>query len=393
MTEKGIHIGVFSLAYQPFVGGAEIAASEIASRLPRFRFSCFTRRFDASWPREEFSGSVQIFRIGRGRKAGNYYGQPFAKILYAFKAWRAAEKLHQKEPFQAIWAIMASYAGFAALFFKLRHPKVKFLLTLQEGDSEEHILKRVGIFRPFWRMIFKKADYIQAISSYLMEFAKRHGAACPTQVVPNGLDLQKFQIPKSKLQINSKFQNPNVKTIITTSRLVYKNGVDVLTRAIAELKRIRPPTSDFRLLIVGGGPEEQKLKQLAKDLDIKDEVEFLGQVPADRVPEYLLNADIFVRASRSEGLGSSFLEAMAAGLPVIGTPVGGIVDFLKDGETGLLIPVDDYKNLAEKISILIKDEKLKEKIARQGKDLAIKRFSWDSVVSEMEKIFTKLCAS
>ena len=166
-----------------------------------------------------------------------------------------------------------------------------------------------------------------------------------------------------------------------------------MTRAIAELKRIRPPTSDFRLLIVGGGPEEQKLKQLAKDLDIKDEVEFLGQVPADRVPEYLLNADIFVRASRSEGLGSSFLEAMAAGLPVIGTPVGGIVDFLKDGETGLLIPVDDYKNLAEKISILIKDEKLKEKIARQGKDLAIKRFSWDSVVSEMEKIFTKLCAS
>ncbi|MBI2466092.1 MAG: glycosyltransferase, partial [Candidatus Sungbacteria bacterium] len=236
---------IFSLAYFPLVGGAEVAIKEITSRLDGvFDFDLITLRFDRSHARHEVMGDVSVYRID-----GN-------KIVYPIKAALLALKLHRKKKYKVCWSIMAAYAGFAALFFKLFNPRIPMFLTLQEGDSEKHILRRVGIFYPLWRLIFKKADYIQAISNYLADFARRHGAVCPVEVVPNGVDLSKFQIPNSKLQINPKVQNQNIKTIVTTSRLVYKNGIDILIRAVAEFKRCR--ALSFRLQVVGDGPDRLK---------------------------------------------------------------------------------------------------------------------------------------
>src|SRR3989338_7621162 len=310
-------IGVFSLAYLPFVGGAEIAIKEITDRLPNYFFYCFTFRFKPEWQWREKLGNVDVVRFGNGN---GYYGQFWRKFFYIFQAWRAAEAEHKKEPIRIIWAMMASYGGLAALLFKLRHPRVPMLLTLQEGDSEGHILRRVNIFYPLWRMIFKKADYIQTISNYLADFARRHGARCPIEVVPNGVDIKSYENTK-KYESTKK-----EKIIITTSRLVHKNGIDTLIRAAAELKALTS-NSKFTIQILGGGPEEENLKKLAIDLKIQDQVEFLGHVDPERIPDYLAKADIFVRPSRSEGLGSSFLEPMAAGLPIIGTPVRRIPHF------------------------------------------------------------------
>ncbi|MST04192.1 MAG: NAD-dependent epimerase/dehydratase family protein, partial [Candidatus Pacebacteria bacterium] len=144
LFEDNSSIAVFSLAYFPFEGGAEIALREFIKRMP-FGFKIFTNRFDSKWDHEEENSGATVFRVGNG-KSGNYYGRNFEKILYVFRAWRKAEKEHTKRPFDAIWGMMASYGGFAALLFKLRHPKIPFILTLQEGDSEAHILRRVGIF-------------------------------------------------------------------------------------------------------------------------------------------------------------------------------------------------------------------------------------------------------
>ena len=234
---------------------------------------------------------------------------------------------------------MASYGGLAALFYKLLNPSVPLLLTLQEGDSEAHILKRVGIFYFLWKKIFTKADYVQAISGYLADFGCRHGARCPVEVVPNGVDLEKFKIRPA-----GRRENPRV--VITTSRLVPKNGVDVLIKAAGLLKNEIP---DLKFLIAGSGWQEEELKKRQKNPGLKMALNFLGGVAPEKIPGLLAEADIFVRASRSEGLGNSFLEAMAAGLPVIGTPVGGIPDFLKDGETGLFAKVGDAEDLARKL--------------------------------------------
>ncbi len=370
---------IFSLAYFPVVGGAEIAVKEITDRLgDSFDFDLITLRFDSQHLPEENMGSVNVFRIN-----GH-------KLFFPFKAAFLARKLHGQNQYKVLWSIMAAYAGWAALFFKFLYPTAPMLLTLQEGDSEKHILKKVGVFYPFWKMIFKKADYIQAISNHLADFGRRHGAKCPIKVVPNGVSLEKFSIFKS--QFSNKSKDLDVKTIITTSRLVYKNGVDTLIRAVAKLKR---KTSDVqvdigcpkvRLLILGSGPEEQNLKKLTKDLGLTNEVIFLGHVSPDEIPSYLSQADIFVRPSRSEGLGNSFLEAMAAGLPVIGTPVGGITDFLKDGETGLFCEIENHNDLAEKIKLLSSDAGLSEKLSKNGRELVSANYSWNGISKKMGEL-------
>ena len=236
-------------------------------------------------------------------------------------------------------------------------------------------------------MIFKKANYIQAISTYLAGFAKRNGAKCPVEIVPNGVTLDKFKGQNSKVKNTSQ----NSKVIITTSRLVYKNGIDILIRAVGELKS-KLQTTNHKLLILGSGPEEINLKKMAQNLGLSNQVVFLGHINPDEIPNYLIKADIFVRPSRSEGLGNSFLEAMAAGLPIIGTPVGGIPDFLKNGETGLFCNVEDPNDLAEKISYLFTEAILYKNISENGKRLVRARYSWDSIALRMNHVFTKLCA-
>lgn len=390
-------VAIFSLAYEPFQGGAELAVKEITNRLrDEFRFDCFTHKFDKEWSANELLGDVMVHRVGKGGEKGDYYGHPWQKIAYVFRAWRSAEAAHREGAFQLVWAIMASYGGIAALLFKLRHPWVPLLLTLQEGDSEEHILKRVGIFYPLWRMLFKRANVIHVISNYLKDFARRHGAICPIVVIPNGVSLAHIRHQKLKIKKKEgKLKSQKEIIIITTSRLVHKNGIDILIRAMAELTNAG--TRSYRLRIVGGGPDEKQLKTLAAKLNLAGRIEFLGQVAPERVPELLQGADMFVRPSRSEGLGSSFLEAMSLGVPVIGTRVGGIPDFLKDPGlvgvkdcTGLFAKVNDPKDLAERITLLAESALLRAAIIKNAKKLVERHYQWDGIAEQMHEVFEQL---
>ena len=370
---------IFSIAYEPLVGGAELAVRYITDRLPENTFDLITCRFGRQHRPQEKIGNVMVYRVGFGSRLGRY--------LYPALAARLALKLHRQRPYQLVWSIMAAYAGAAALLFLRRAPQTKFLLTLQEGDSPEHIRRRVTGFRKQWQQLFKRADHIQAISQFLARWASEEGATCPIEIVPNGVDLRKYNAKNAKLNAND--ANPSHFIIITTSRLVPKNGVDILIKAAAELKKLLPATS-YQLLILGVGPEEEKLKKLVKALGLEGEVQFLGLVSADELPQFLARADIFVRPSRSEGLGTAFLEAMALGLPVVGTPVGGIVDFLKDGETGLFCQPEDPRALAEKIKFLMHKPDLRKSLGENGQRLVREKYDWDKIAAQMQEIFIKL---
>jgi len=383
--EKRKRILIFSLAYAPFVGGAELAVKEITDRIDNADFDLITLRFDRKWPRKERLGNVNVYRIGGG------------KLFFPIFAFCKANRLHKKNPFDLVWSIMANRAGFAALFFKLRHPEVKYLLTLQEGDPVDHPFRQMGVLRYFltrlYRKVFSKADCMQAISNYLAEWGRNMGVRAEVEVVPNGVDTKSI---KSKVHKVHKVKDKNKKTIITTSRLVHKNGIDTLIRAVSKLK-LQATSYKLQALILGAGPEEQKLKNLAKELQVEDVVRFLGHVGPEKIPDYLGQADIFVRPSRSEGLGSSFLEAMGAGLPVIGTRTGGIVDFIKDPEdvgpnvaTGVFAKIDDPEDLAYKIRMLFINDELAGFISRNGKWLVENNYSWDSVAVRMREIFSKV---
>lgn len=246
--------------------------------------------------------------------------------------------------------MMVSQGSIGAWLLKFLYPKIPFLLTIQEGDKEWERN------RFWWRLILKKADYVTAISLFLLEKVRKMGYLSKAVVVPNGVDLNKFEIRSTKSE---------TKRIITVGRLAYKNGVDILEKAFGIVKKDFPDA----------------------------ELKILSDVPHEEIPKYLAQADIFVRPSRSEGLGTAFLEAMAAGLPIIGTKVGGIPDFLKDGETGLFAKVDDPKDLAEKIELLFSDEALRQKLIKNGRRLIEEKYQWSQIALKIKNIFTELCAS
>jgi len=369
---------IFSFAYLPSVGGAELAVREITERISDFQFDMITRNF--GYKNFERLGNINVYRVN------------CLKLFFPFVAFFKAYRLNKKNKYDAIWSIMANRAGFAALFFKLFYPKIPFLLTLQEGDDLDYPKKRMGIFWPFlkplFRMIFKKADKIQAISNYLKKWAEDMGAKSNIEIVPNGVDLEKFQISDSEVSSYFRsqigFKSPDDKLLVTASRLVKKNAVKDIIEALKFLPE------NIKLLILGDGPERDNLKSKIKNLKLDNRVVFLGHIDHKDLPYYLKISDVFVRPSLTEGLGTAFLEAMAVGIPIIATPVGGIPDFLRDRETGLFCNVNDPQSIAEKVKILLEDEKLRNKIINQAKDMVSLEYNWNNIAKKMKSIFEEI---
>lgn len=370
MSNNKKRVLIFSTAYLPFIGGAEVAVREITKRIKDVEFVMVTARMNKKVPAFEKMGNVDVYRIGKG--------DLWDKFRLVLQGAGFAKKLGQ---FDVVWSIMASYAGFAASAYKRKHKNVKFVLTLQEGDTKSHIYKHVWFIWPLFKKIFTRADKIQVISQYLADWAQEMGAKCPIEVVPNGVDLNIF-LRNVDRNVEDIFANEKNKTVITASRLVEKNGVADLISAMEFLPQ------NVRLLILGGGELEGYLKKLTKEKKLENRVNFLGEVDSVGVASYFKESDVFCRPSLSEGLGNAFLEAMASNVPVVATKVGGIPDFLIDGETGWFCEVKNPQSIADKIKYIL-DEKNQNEIKRV-KNNALKmveeKYSWDYVVEKMKRI-------
>ncbi len=368
---------IFSLVYVPRrVGGAEVAVKEITDRIPAtdIEFDMITLAAGPDEARTERVGNVRVHRIFR--RIGIVQ-----KLLYPFAAYRLARTLHADRSYDAVWSIMASYAGYAAYLFKKRHPNHPLILTIQEGD---HFGLREGMLGPLFKKIFRAADRIQCISNYLAVWSQHMGATCPIQVVPNGVDFEHFASTLSPekrqaLRAENGF-GPNDTVLVTASRLVFKNAVDDIIFSLTDLD------ASFKLLILGTGPDEAKLRAQAERQGLTGRVVFKGYQPHPAMADYLKASDIFVRPSRTEGLGNSFLEAMAAGIPVIATPVGGIPDFLTDGETGLFCEAGNPRSIALRAEKLVKDRESRDYIVRKAREMIRDKYTWDQIAVRMKTI-------
>jgi len=367
---------ILSMTYLPFVGGAEMAVKEITDQLSGFNFDLVTAQLDKKLPKFEKIGNLNVYRVGRGWILDKY--------LFPWLAYFKAKKLHQKINYQIVQAIMAFYAGLAALFFKCKYPQVKYLLTMQSGDSDFFIWLRTWFWYPLYKKIYTKADYIQAISHFLKKRAKKYGHQGKIEIVPNGVDIEKFKKQASQIiqELKSELDiKPEEKVILTVSRLVKKNALDDLIKAGKLLD------FPFKILIVGKGLEERKLKRLAKE--IKDKVVFLGHIQYDDLPKYYSIADVFVRPSLSEGFGNVFLEALACGAPIIGTVTGGsAVRIFFENKAGLSCQVNNPEDIAKKIKIAVFNDM--SKFVQRGQEMIREKYSWQIIAQQMENVYQNL---
>lgn len=368
---------VFSTAYLPFIGGAEVALAEVMKRSAGLRFLVITSRLSRDVPRYESRGNIGICRIGFGTS----FDKLLLPILGAFVGFRAIRREHVV----ALWGMMVSQGTLAGYFLKIIFPHMRFVVTLQEGDSNEHLERgRFGLIGFFWRRVMQKADAVTAISKHLALFAKSAGFTKEVSLIPNGVDETYVSAsfersPKETLKTDLGIP-ADAPVVISVSRLVEKNGIDDLLRAFALL------AGNTQLVIVGGGPDHRKLVHLAHELGIDNRTHFLGNVSHDELLRYYRMSDVFCRPSRSEGLGSAFLEAMGAGVPVVATAVGGIRDFLIDGETGVAIQVGDYKSIADGIRKTLEDDMLRNKIIERARALVIEKYLWVDIAKKMGSV-------
>jgi glycosyltransferase involved in cell wall biosynthesis len=375
---------IFSLVYYPdFIGGAEVAVKEITDRIDAadIEFHMITIRGKGGFLREEKVGNIIVHRIGFARNSGVLH--TLNKYFFPFLAARLAARLHTQKKFDMTWSIMANLAGFAALFFKLFHMDVPFVLTLQEGDPIDYILKKTRFVSKPFKMIFTHADRIQAISKYLADFGKAMGATCEAVVVPNGVDTDRFSkaTPGPELDALKKEIGKMADDVflVTASRLVAKNAVGDIISALSYLP------ANVKLLVLGVGALESALKLQVRKADLEDRVIFKGYVSHESMPAYFQACDIFIRPSLSEGFGNSFIEAMAAGLPVIATPVGGIVDFLKNKETGIFCEVKSPQDIARKVEVYMRDRNLRDEIVDNAMHMVLDHYDWKIIAKDMQE--------
>jgi glycosyltransferase involved in cell wall biosynthesis len=179
-----------------------------------------------------------------------------------------------------------------------------------------------------------------------------------------GVDTERW------VQRDGKADGPGFE-LVTVGRVHHGKGHDITIRAVG---RLRDSGRRVRLRIAGSGPELAALQALVAQLRLEQEVEFLGSVSESDVMALLREADVFVLASRFEPLGVVYMEAMALGLPTIGTDAGGVGEIITDEQDGLLVPPEDDERLAEAVARLQDDPPLRHRLGRNARRTIVERF-------------------
>ncbi len=341
-------------------------------------------RFRYFWPykyqKVAYNGGI-ISNLGKSWIA--WIQLPFFLICELFSTITIIHK-EKIDLIHSHWIIPCGVCGaICKILFKVRH-----ITTAHAGDVftvKNSALKLLATFT------MRNADIITANSRYTHQVLKFIDDDCSDKiaVVPMGVDLVRFQPSRSsnfKDLLNAEY------IVLSVGRLVKKKGLDNLIRAMAIVTRAFP---SVKLVIGGSGPEEANLRQLVKEQNLNKNIIFTGFISVEDLPTYYASADIFVlpsvetKSGDTEGLGVVLLEAMASGIAVIGSDIGGITDIISHGYNGLLAKPGDSDDIAEKIIELIADPQKRELIAFHGHNTVVDKFSWDSITEQFIGVFKR----
>jgi hypothetical protein len=375
--------------YWPFIAGAEVFCQRVAEYMAgRGHEVHVVSRLDAPpgynlpepLPPYSVINDVQVHRV---RCLTIPYLQTMALIG---PIRRKAIALHREQRFDLVHAHI--FPGLVIGAQLKRRTGVPLLATVQGGDLADYPELRVanGLLKPMIRSALRRAQCVHAVSHSLAERVRSFGQN-EVEVVPNGVDLEMFR-PRERAALRAEMgYRPDEKIVISISRFTPKNGLDVLIRAMAEARR---RGVEARLVLAGTGHREAELRRLAGGLGLGERVQFLGYVRHEDTPRYYAMSDVFVRPSLAEGFGISFIEAMACGTAVIGTPVGGITDIIEDGKNGLFAPAGDVSGLAERIERVLSRDLLRHQLTAGGLRTVREKFAWGAVLRRMEAIYGRV---
>ena len=232
---------------------------------------------------------------------------------------------------------------------------------------------------PNERYVLSKVSNILVCSPQMKEMVGMTTSS-KIRIIPNGIKFEDIQ----NVRMEDRLKHPSTLTMGTLSRV---KGIDVLIKAVPLIRKEFP---NLHIYIAGkSGNEESNLKKLVKELNIEENVEFLGFVSGGKKYDYFKSVDVYVHPSRYEPFGVVLLEAMACGRPVIASKVGGIPFVVEDGKTGLLFESENIEELAKKVILLLRDKELQTKMGEAGRERA-REFSWERCVERTVKVYKEV---
>jgi glycosyltransferase involved in cell wall biosynthesis len=354
---RGVPIAVFLSSFHP--GGTERQTIELIRRLNRSRFevhvACFHR--EGAWlPRaEEYAASVAAFPIRGFRRASTL------TQARAFARWcrqQDVKIVYTADLYANIFAIpAAAMAG------------VPVRIASRREINPDKSVGQIAVQRAAYACAHQVVANCAAAADRL---AAERVPRWRIRVIPNGIDLRPYA---------ERTERP-IRRIVTVANLRPEKAHEVLFHAASIVLR-RCPDAEF--VIAGDGPRRQELEAMTRRLGIASRVRFLGHV--EHVAGLLAESDAFVLPSRSEAFPNSVLEAMASGLPIVASRVGGILELIEHQRTGVLVPPDDDRALGYALLDLIQWSGHAAALGRAARRAVEARYSFDRMVAAYERLY------
>ena len=369
------------IACYPTVGGSGAVAAELGKQLARRGHAVHFVSYRLPFRLDGFQENIGYHEVELSTYS--LFEYPPHDLSLAAKMAEVARD-HHLDLFHVHYAIPYAITGYLAN--KMLGDKAPKLVTTLHGTD----ITLVGQDRSFFeitRFGIEQSDGVTAVSEFLKRMTVDElEVGQDIEVIPNFVDLSAY-CRGSGYKERSAFAPHGEKILLHVSnfRPVKRvlDTVRILERVIREVPAV--------LLMVGEGPERASAQALARRLGLEDRVRFLGR--QDRIEELTGVADVFLLPSELESFGLSALEAMACGVPVVGSDAGGLPEVVKHAETGFLLPVGDIEGMAARTIEILKDEEHWRSLGQAGRRRAAALFGADRVVSQYERFYEKVMGS
>ncbi len=361
----------------PTVGGSGAVAAELGKQLARRGHTVHFVSYRLPFRLDEFSDNIRFHEIDV--TTYSLFEYPPHDLALAAKMAEVGRE-HRLDLFHVHYAIPHAITGFLAQEM-LGKDAPRLITTLHGTD-----ITLVGQDRSFFeitRFGIERSQGVTAVSEFLRRMTvEEFEVKSPIEAIPNFVDLSLYA-PRAHRD-RSAVVAPGDKVLLHVSNFrPVKRVLDVVR--IFERVQAEVPSV---LLMAGEGPERASAQALARRLGLQERVRFMGR--QDHIEDILSTADVFLLPSELESFGLSALEAMASGVPVVGSDAGGLPEVVKHTETGFLLPVGDVEGMAARTLEILKDEEHQRCLGQAGRRRAAALFSADRIVTQYEKYYEKV---
>jgi glycosyltransferase involved in cell wall biosynthesis len=373
--------------YPPLGGGAGYASEALVERLVDrgIAVDVVTSSVQAgpTWRVEEPRPGLEMHWIRTRRKGIHQVGLKGAGG-YLLRAAPVVHRLVHTRRYDAAHVFFSLPTGALLPFLDLR--RTPAVVSLRGSDvpgydtSKRSLERAHRVLRPLTKWIWRRSDQVVTVCSALGDLVRQTDPGLDIEVIQNGVDLNLFTPPAAE-----RMHPADSVRCLAVSRLIQRKGIGTLLRGWTLLERGR-----FQLEVAGDGPLAAYYRALADELGIAEEVRFLGALDRPTLAERYRAADLFTLVPYDEAFGNVFAEALASGLPIVGSRVGGIPELVDDGDNGILVPAGDAALTAAAITRLADDPGCRRGMSAANRSRAVSTLSWDRMTDRYVDLYQRV---